>query len=378
MTVLENVEVTAAGLGQKKQVSRRLALEILDHLSIADKAKTIAGALPYTDERRVGIARALVVPPAFVLLDEPAAGMTDTECDELMKVISNVPNDFGCGVLIVEHNMRAVMGTCHGNPRARQRPNDRRRHTGRDQSQSRRNRGVPGKQRCETAPARKMMMLEVDGLSVRYGRLTALRGISLKVDEGQIVCIIGPNGAGKSTTLAAIAGGVGIQSGTVRWRNQVISGLVPEAISRLGLALMPEGRHIFSTLSVEESVWSAPTSAATARHRPRICSGRSSCFRDCVSGSAPAGRVSGGEQQMLVICRALLTNARLLLIDEPSLGLAPKIIDQVYEMLRDLQPAQRAHLVDQRTSRQKRILKIADHVYVLRNGRSNSVERRRG
>jgi branched-chain amino acid transport system ATP-binding protein len=113
MTVLENVEVTAAGLGQKKQVSRRLALEILDHLSIADKAQTIAGALPYTDERRVGIARALVVPPAFVLLDEPAAGMTDTECDELMKVISSVPNDFGCGVLIVEHNMRAVMGTCH-------------------------------------------------------------------------------------------------------------------------------------------------------------------------------------------------------------------------------------------------------------------------
>ena len=98
------------------------------------------------------------------------------------------------------------------------------------------------------------MMLEVDGLSVRYGRLTALRGISLKVDEGQIVCIIGPNGAGKSTTLAAIAGGVGIQSGTVRWRNQVISGLVPETISRLGLALVPEGRRVFSTLSVEENL----------------------------------------------------------------------------------------------------------------------------
>jgi branched-chain amino acid transport system ATP-binding protein len=113
MTVLENVEVTAAGLGQKKQVSRRLALEILDHFGIADKAQTIAGTLAYTDERRVGIARALVVPPAFVLLDEPAAGMTDAECDDLMKVISNVPSDFGCGVLIVEHNMRVVMGICH-------------------------------------------------------------------------------------------------------------------------------------------------------------------------------------------------------------------------------------------------------------------------
>jgi branched-chain amino acid transport system ATP-binding protein len=93
MTVLENVEVTAAGLGRKGQASRRMALEILDHFGIADKAQTIAGTLPYTDERRVGIARALVVAPAFVLLDEPAAGMTNAECDEL--------------------NMRVVMGVCH-------------------------------------------------------------------------------------------------------------------------------------------------------------------------------------------------------------------------------------------------------------------------
>jgi branched-chain amino acid transport system ATP-binding protein len=113
MTVLENIEVTAAGLGQKRQASRRMALEILDHFGMADKAQTIAGTLPYTDERRVGIARALVVAPAFVLLDEPAAGMTDAECDELMGAISGIPGDFGCGVLIVEHNMRVVMGACH-------------------------------------------------------------------------------------------------------------------------------------------------------------------------------------------------------------------------------------------------------------------------
>jgi branched-chain amino acid transport system ATP-binding protein len=113
MTVLENVEVTLAGLGWKRRASHRLALEILDHFGIADKAQTIAGTLPYTDERRVGIARALVVPPAFILLDEPAAGMTNAECDELMLVISAIPDNFGCGVLIVEHNMRVVMGVCH-------------------------------------------------------------------------------------------------------------------------------------------------------------------------------------------------------------------------------------------------------------------------
>jgi branched-chain amino acid transport system ATP-binding protein len=113
MTVVENVEVAAAGLGRNRSAACRLALEILDHFGIADKAQKIAGTLAYTDERRVGMARALVVPPSFVLLDEPAAGMTDAECDDLMAVISDIPNDFGCGVLLVEHNMRVVMGVCH-------------------------------------------------------------------------------------------------------------------------------------------------------------------------------------------------------------------------------------------------------------------------
>ncbi|WGS19198.1 MULTISPECIES: ABC transporter ATP-binding protein [unclassified Bradyrhizobium] len=112
MTVLENVEVTAAGLGRSRQVSRRLALDILGYFGLADKAHIVAGTLPYTDERRVGIARALVVAPAFVLLDEPAAGMTNAECDELMRAISQIPGSFACGVLLVEHNMRVVMGVC--------------------------------------------------------------------------------------------------------------------------------------------------------------------------------------------------------------------------------------------------------------------------
>jgi branched-chain amino acid transport system ATP-binding protein len=113
MTVVENVEVAAAGLGRNRSAACRLALEILDHFGIGDKAQKIAGTLAYTDERRVGMARALVVPPSFVLLDEPAAGMTDAECDDLMAVISDIPSDFGCGVLLVEHNMRVVMGVCH-------------------------------------------------------------------------------------------------------------------------------------------------------------------------------------------------------------------------------------------------------------------------
>ncbi len=112
MTILENVEVTAVGLGLSRRQAHRHAMDMLRWVGLADKAHFVAGALPYTDERRVGIARAMVLPPAFVLLDEPAAGMSDAECDELMHLIAALPKEFSCGVLLIEHNMRVIMGVC--------------------------------------------------------------------------------------------------------------------------------------------------------------------------------------------------------------------------------------------------------------------------
>lgn len=112
LTVAENVEVTGAGLGLGRRKARGLTMELLDWLKIADKADSVAGALAYTDERRVGIARALLLGPAFVLLDEPAAGMSDAESDELSSLVKDLPRTFACGVLLIEHNMRMVMDTC--------------------------------------------------------------------------------------------------------------------------------------------------------------------------------------------------------------------------------------------------------------------------
>jgi len=112
MTILENLEVTAVGLGLNRRQAYRQAMAMLRWIGLADKADLIAGSLPYTDERRVGIARAMVLPPAFVLLDEPAAGMSDAECDELMHLIAAIPKEFSCGVLLIEHNMRVIMGVC--------------------------------------------------------------------------------------------------------------------------------------------------------------------------------------------------------------------------------------------------------------------------
>jgi branched-chain amino acid transport system ATP-binding protein len=110
MSVLDNVEVTAVSLGHTRRAARQLALKLLRWIDLGDKAHLLASALAYTDQRRVSIARALVITPAFLLLDEPAAGMSDSECEHLMALIQSIPQTFGCGVLLIEHNMRVVMG----------------------------------------------------------------------------------------------------------------------------------------------------------------------------------------------------------------------------------------------------------------------------
>ncbi|CEJ12570.1 High-affinity branched-chain amino acid transport ATP-binding protein LivF [bacterium YEK0313] len=211
--------------------------------------------------------------------------------------------------------------------------------------------------------------LRLEDIHVRYGDLAAVRGISLDVQEGEIVCIIGPNGAGKSTTFAAIAGGVAPHAGTIALRGESILALRPETIARRGLSLVPEGRHIFATLTVEENLLvggymqSDPASARADRERlltlfPRLAERL----------RFPAGRLSGGEQQMLAVARAVMTRPRLLLVDEPSLGLAPRIIDDVYAMLLELRRRDGLTLLINEQS-SNRILKFADRIYVLRGGR---------
>jgi branched-chain amino acid transport system ATP-binding protein len=211
-------------------------------------------------------------------------------------------------------------------------------------------------------------MLEVDDIYVNYARLAALRGVSLEVGEGEVVCILGPNGAGKSTTLAAIAGGVRPHRGAIRLNQTSLIGKPPEAISRLGVSFVPEGRHVFATLSVEENL---RIGSYQRRDRSRI----EADFEQALTLfprlrerlKQPAGRLSGGEQQMLAICRGMMTRPRLMLIDELSLGLAPMIVDQVYAALLDrCRHDGVTLLINEQSS--ERILKFADRIYVLRGG----------
>ena len=211
-----------------------------------------------------------------------------------------------------------------------------------------------------------MTALALDRLFVRYGAVEAVRGLSLEVKAGQIVGLIGPNGAGKSSTLHAIMGSAPVVGGDVRLDGSSIVGRRPEDVARRGVALVPEGRRIFGELSVEENL----RLGLAARGKRRNGGGLERAYELFPMlrefRSRHAGALSGGQQQQLAIGRALASDPQVLLLDEPSLGLAPKIVDVVFEALARIRDAGLAVLlVEQRA---QRTVALADESHVLANG----------
>jgi len=182
-----------------------------------------------------------------------------------------------------------------------------------------------------------MALLEVDNLNVHYGGIHALKGVSFSVDEGQVVTLIGANGAGKTTTLRAISGLLKPSKGSVRFGGRTITGMPPHQIVALGLAHAPEGRGIFSNLTVDENL---EMGAFLRRDRAAVAKDKEHALglfprlRERLQQNA--GTLSGGEQQMLAIARALLARPKLLLLDEPSLGLAPQIVQLIFKIVRTI------------------------------------------
>jgi branched-chain amino acid transport system ATP-binding protein len=214
-----------------------------------------------------------------------------------------------------------------------------------------------------------MTLLAVDDLTVRYGRLTALRGITLAITEGEILFVTGPNGAGKSTLLNTIAGVVPPVSGAITLGGAKVTGASPEQIARLGFSLVPEGRNVFGGLTIEENL---KVGTGMRVDKNRVAGDLDSVYREfpmlAERRHAAAGMLSGGQQQMLVIGRALMASPRLMAIDEPSLGLAPKIIDQVYDILMRLR-AQRSLtllIVEQSSTR---AMMTGGRMILMRGGR---------
>jgi branched-chain amino acid transport system ATP-binding protein len=207
------------------------------------------------------------------------------------------------------------------------------------------------------------MTLAVDNLDVRYGGVHAVRGLSLSVAPGEIVGLIGPNGAGKSSTLHAIMG-LAPASGSVRLGDRELVGLRPEDVARSGVALVPEGRRIFAELSVEENLRLGRAARRSARSTFDWVYELFPIVREF--RSRQAGLLSGGQQQQLAIARALVAEPDVLLLDEPSLGLAPSVVDVVFDALAAIRERGLAVLlVEQRA---QRTVAAADRSHVLSNG----------
>jgi branched-chain amino acid transport system ATP-binding protein len=212
------------------------------------------------------------------------------------------------------------------------------------------------------------VLLRVDNMDVHYGGIHAVKGLSLEARRGELTTLIGANGAGKTTTLKAICGLLRPTAGTIVFDGEPIGGSTPDANVRRGLVLCPEGRRIFPDLTVDENL---DLGAYTRKDR--------SAVRDDVvkmhdmfpilkeRATQLAGTLSGGEQQMLAIARALMGRPRLLMLDEPSLGLAPLLVDRIFSTLKDLKTAHVTILLVEQNARQA--LEIADQAYVLETGR---------
>ncbi|OHC13252.1 MAG: ABC transporter ATP-binding protein [Pseudomonadales bacterium GWC1_66_9] len=210
-------------------------------------------------------------------------------------------------------------------------------------------------------------MLTFDNVSTCYGKIQALHGVSLEVREGEIVTLIGANGAGKSTLLMTLCGTPRASAGSIRYRGEELVGQDTAAIMRKGIAVVPEGRRIFARLTVEENLAMGGFFASREEVEARLERVLELFPRLAERYAQRGGTLSGGEQQMLAIGRALMSRPRLLLLDEPSLGLAPLVIRQIFAILEQLRTEGVTVFVVEQNANQA--LKLADRGYVLENGR---------
>jgi branched-chain amino acid transport system ATP-binding protein len=332
----------------------------------------IAGDLPHVDRRLVEIARALAMRPRVLLLDEPAAGLMASDKDALSGLLRRIA-DAGIAVILVEHDMRLVMGISDhivvldaGRPIAAGTPGDIRHdpkvlaaYLGAAEMTARA-RGAPW-------DGSKDAVLQAIDLTAGYGAAPVLQTIAFEVRPGEMVALIGANGAGKSTMMRAVAGLLRPIDGDVILNDTRIDREPAHIIAVRGLALVPEGRQVFPELSVYDNLELGANTRRNVDYAAEIEAllQRFRRLRDRIDSKA--GLLSGGEQQMLAIARGMMARPRILLLDEPSLGLAPAMIQELFDVLADLRDEGiTILLVDQMATL---ALAVADRGYVIDSGR---------
>ncbi len=380
---------------------------ILERCGLADAIDLPARALPLLRRKRLEVARALALDPRLLLLDEVGAGLVDAEVSELIGLIRSLRSEVQ-GIVIIEHVLRIVRECCDRlvvinfgrafaeGPTAEVLASDEvaavylgTAHAGAAQGE--------GAATCAAASAAaataaasaaaasaaklaavlvaraavpyeaKAPLLELRGVHAGYGQARVLEGIDLRVERGCAVAILGTNGAGKTTLANVIAGTLRPTAGEVRVDDRVVTGSAPHVVSSLGIAQCMEGRRIFAPLSVEENLLLAARRAGAAERAARLAEVYE-LFPDLKARRASAGTsMSGGQQQMLAIGRALMGRPRLVVFDEISLGLAPVVMDRLYDALAALKRAGLTMLIVEQDV--ERALALADEVHVMEHGR---------
>src|SRR5699024_4014424 len=322
-----------------------------------EKAKN----LPYGQQRRLEIVRALATEPKILFLDEPAAGMNPNETANLTELIRQIQKDFDITVVLIEHDMSLVMNVCeriyvleygkliaHGTPSEIQ--------------------SNPAVIKAYLGGEQNMTMLEVKDLKVSYGMIEAIKGISFEVNQGEIVSLIGSNGAGKSTTLRTISGIKPAKSGQILYEGQDILKSNAMKIVKAGISQVPEGRHVFKGMSVKENLLMG---AYTRKDRDGLKEDMEKSFEyfPIIKErlNQDAATLSGGEQQMVAMARALMAKPKLLLLDEPSMGLAPLFIQQIFNIIEEINAAGTTVLLIEQNAKQA--LSISDRAYVMETGK---------
>ncbi|QUS42264.1 ATP-binding cassette domain-containing protein [Tardiphaga alba] len=378
MSVLDNVLIAMRGGRLGSMVAsaatandEAIAEALIAFVGYKGALAAIAGDLPHVDRRLVEIARALAMRPRVLLLDEPAAGLMSSDKDALSGLLRRIA-DLGIAVILVEHDMRLVMGISDhivvldaGKPIAAGTPNDIRHdpkvlaaYLGAAEMQAR--------ARGDAWDGDKDAVLTAIDLTAGYGAAPVLQKIKLDVRPGEMVALIGANGAGKSTMMRALSGLLRPVGGEVVLDNQRIEHEPAHMIAVRGLALVPEGRQVFPEMSVYDNLELGANTRRNVDYASEIEAllKRFPRLRDRINSKA--GLLSGGEQQMLAIARGMMAKPRILLLDEPSLGLAPAMIQELFDVLADLRDEGiTILLVDQMATL---ALAVADRGYVIDSG----------
>ena len=386
LTVYENLELAArharrgvapASAAPVQETIAERCRRILTRTGLDDVAGTTAGSLPLLRRKRLELARALALQPRLLLLDEIGAGLIERETRALIELIIDLQREIGT-IVLIEHVMDVINACCQ---RTAVLASGRLLTVGATREvladaqvaavylgTGERVPAGAGAPAPPSAPpsAPPAVLLSVRGAKVHYGGVRALRQVSLELRAGECVALLGANGAGKTTLARAISGAVPLAAGTIEFDGARISGLAAARVTALGIGHCMEGRKIFSSLSVEENLLLAVPPAAQRKAAERLQRAYA-MFPALRQRRAHAGTaMSGGQQQMLAIARALMSEPRLVIFDEVSLGLAPIAVESLYESLARIRASGVAMLIVEQNIH--RGLQLADRAYVLAHG----------